>query len=195
MPTRLTLICHGATDANRSARFPLDEPLDANEAGRAAALAATLRRADAVLTGPSLRARQTAAAFSPEAGVEAALDECRYGWWAGRTLAEVHADDPDAVAYWLAEPDAAPHGGESIADLCERVSTWLAACRDRSGHIIVVTHASVIRAAMLAVLDAPLASFWRIDIEPLGLVDLRSDGGRWSFRASPGSLTAPPGSR
>ncbi|WP_088343536.1 MULTISPECIES: histidine phosphatase family protein [Rhodomicrobium] len=191
MPTRLTLICHGATAATRDARFPRDEPLEPKEAARAAALAGGLRRADLVLTGPAQAARQTAAEFAPEAVVEAALRDCDYGDWSGRSIAEIHAEDPDGLAAWLTEPDAAPHGGESIEALCARISVWLDACRARGGHIVAITHNTVIRAALLAVLDAPLASFWRIDIEPLGLLDLRSDGTRWSLRASAAAARNP----
>ncbi|KGM30735.1 histidine phosphatase, partial [Inquilinus limosus MP06] len=38
MPTRLTLICHGATAATRSGAFPADEPLEDRALLRAAAL-------------------------------------------------------------------------------------------------------------------------------------------------------------
>ena len=46
-----------------------------------------------------------------------------------------------------------------------------------------MTHAAVIRAAVLIVLDAPASAFWRIDVEPLSLTDLRFDGRRWALRA------------
>jgi broad specificity phosphatase PhoE len=48
--------------------------------------------------------------------------------------------------------------------------------------MIAVTHAAVIRAAVIGVLGAPPQSFWRIDVEPMSLVDLRSDKRRWALR-------------
>ena len=51
------------------------------------------------------------------------------------------------------------------------------------GHTIALTHASVIRTAILHVLGAPLAASWKIDIEPLSITDFRSDGRRWVLRA------------
>jgi Histidine phosphatase superfamily (branch 1) len=69
MPTRLTLICDGATAATRVAAFPLDEPLEDRALSRAAVLGQALRRADRALTSPALRARQTAAALSLDAAV------------------------------------------------------------------------------------------------------------------------------
>jgi broad specificity phosphatase PhoE len=87
------------------------------------------------------------------------------------------------VAAWLSDAEAAPHGGESLADLFRRVSAWMDECI-REGHTIAVTHAAVIRAAIIHVLDAPARSFWRIDIEPLSVTKLRGDGVRWTLVAS-----------
>jgi broad specificity phosphatase PhoE len=65
-----------------------------------------------------------------------------------------------------------------------RVSGWLHTHIDDGGHAIVVTHALVIRAAMIDVLEAPRSAIWRIDVEPLGLVNLNSDGRRWMLRTA-----------
>jgi len=46
-----------------------------------------------------------------------------------------------------------------------------------------VTHAAVIRAAVIHAIDAKPSSFWRIDVAPLCRVDLRSNGERWVLRA------------
>jgi broad specificity phosphatase PhoE len=40
------------------------------------------------------------------------------------------------------------------------------------GHAIVVTHASVIRAAIVNVFQAPSSAFWRLDLEPLSFTSL-----------------------
>jgi broad specificity phosphatase PhoE len=188
MPLRLTLICHGATIATRMAAFPLDEPIDARTAAQATALGATLSRVDRAWTSPTLRARQTAAALALDAAVDGDLRDCDHGGWAGRKLADLQQEDPSGIAAWIADVDAVPHGGESIADLCRRVSAWMTERRGEDGHAVAVTHASVMRAAVLHVLAAPLQSFWRIDIEPLSLIDMRSDGARWALRAAGGSM-------
>ncbi len=52
------------------------------------------------------------------------------------------------------------------------------------GHTIAVTHASVIRAAIVHVLGAPLSACRRIDIEPLGVTEFSSDGRRWMLRVT-----------
>lgn len=183
MPMRLTMICHGATAATRASAFPLDEPLEEGVVEQTKALGLSLRRWDRVVTSPALRAQQTAEVLSPNACVHPALRDCDYGRWRGRKLADIQATHPAEVTAWLSDPGAAPHGGESLLALMLRVSRWMADRLHDDGHTIAVTHAPVIRAAVIDVLGAPSESFWRIDVEPLGLVDLRSDKRRWVLRA------------
>lgn len=184
MPTRLTLICHGATAATRSGAFPADEPLEERALVRAATVKPMIRRADRAWTSPALRARQTAAAFGLDAVAEPALRDVDSGRWSGRRLEEIQAEEPDGVIAWLADPEAAPHGGEALAALLRRAASWLDERAGDSGHGIAVTHASVIRAAILHALEAPASSFRRIDIAPLSLAELSHDGRRWVWRAS-----------
>lgn len=177
---RLLLIRHARTDAVRRAAFPRDEPLDAS--GRAAArqLAGRLGHVDEALCGPALRARETARAAGVAARVEAALDECDFGAWAGRTLAEVHAGEPAAAAAWMTDPAAAPHGGESLEQLLARVGGWLDGQARCDGRAVAVTHAGVVKAAVVCALQAPASAFWRIDVAPLSLTELHAHDGRWT---------------
>lgn len=184
MPIRLTLICHGATAATRSGAFPADEPLEERALARTAALQPMIRRADRAWTSPALRARQTAAALGLDAAAEPALRDVDAGRWAGRRLQEIQAEEPESVIAWLADPDAAPHDGETLSALLGRAGAWLDARAGDGGPGIAVTHAAVIRAAILHVLAAPASSFWRIDVAPLSLVELSHDGRRWAWRAS-----------
>lgn len=186
MPGRLTLICHGSTKATRASAFPRDEPLEDGGAERVQELSPALRRWDRAVTSPALAARQTADALSLDAGMHPALRDCDYGHWGGRRLSDVQAAHPAELAAWLSDPAAAPHGGESLLALMRRVSDWLADRLHDDGHTIAVTHAAVVRAAVVGVLGAPPQSFWRVDIEPLGLLNLRSDKRRWALRV-PGS--------
>jgi broad specificity phosphatase PhoE len=182
---RLTLLCHGATAANRRAAFPADEPLEPQALAAARTLASPASRAHA-LTSPALRARQTAEALGLAARVEPLLRDCDCGRWSGVALAAVADEEPEAFAAFMTDPRAAPHGGESIADLAARTAGWLAHLVPSEGRVVAVTHAAVIRAALLHVLAAPLDAFWRIDIPPLTAIDLTSDGRRWAWRAARG---------
>jgi broad specificity phosphatase PhoE len=57
---------------------------------------------------------------------------------------------------------------------------WLEWVIDDQGRVVAVTHAAVVRAAIVLAVDAKPASFWRIDIAPLCRVRLRGEHGRWS---------------
>jgi broad specificity phosphatase PhoE len=188
MSIRLTLISNASTIALRHAAFPGDEPLDAHGAARAAAVAASIRKPDRAWVSPLLRARQTAEALGLSATVEPLLRDCDYGHWTGRAFDDIAAEDPAAIASWTSDPSFAGHGGESIDDLLARAAIWLGAMSTGDGHIVAVTHAAVIRAMIVHAIDASPSSFWKIDIAPLTLTDLRYGNGRWTLRMSGSAL-------
>jgi broad specificity phosphatase PhoE len=131
-----------------------------------------------------LCARQTAAALELAPAVDPGLRDCDYGRWAGRRLSDVGAEEPNAIAMWLTDASAAPHGGESIADVLRRTAAWLDRRIGENGHGVAVAHAAVIRCAILHAIGAPTHSFWHIDIGPLSMTELRHDGSRWRWRAA-----------
>jgi broad specificity phosphatase PhoE len=133
-------------------------------------------------TSPAQCARQTAAALELVPAVDQDLRDCDYGRWAGRRLSDVGAEEPNAVAMWLTDVSAAPHDGESIANVLRRIAAWLDRRIGENGHGVAVTHAAVIRCAILHAIGAPARSFWHIDIGPLSMTELRHDGSRWRWR-------------
>lgn len=181
---RLSLICHASTRALRQAAFPENEPIDAIGTAKATALAGLLHHADQVWTSPALRAVQTAATLQLAAEPEPCLDDCSYGRWTGRRLVDIQTEEPQAVLAWLSNPSAVPHGGESLQSLLRRVADWMDSLDAEVEHIIAVTHAAVIRAAILHTLGAPAEAFWRIDVNPLSITDLHRSNGRWTLRAT-----------
>ncbi|HLZ66114.1 MAG TPA: histidine phosphatase family protein [Aliidongia sp.] len=176
MTMRLTLLCAAPPAGVRPGTFPDDEPADP------AARVPDPGHFARLLAAPERRARATAAVLGTGALVEPTLRDCDYGAWRGRSLAEIGAADPAGAAAWLADPTAAPHGGESLQTLLDRVGGWLDHF-DADGHTLAVTHPAVVRAAIVHVLAAPAAAFWRIDVEPLSLTDLRRHAGRWTLRS------------
>lgn len=180
---RLTLLCRGATLSNRKGGFDPDEAILPMDETRAQRIGRHFGRFDALVVAPERSALETAAAFTGEPRVDPAIRDLSYGSWQSRTLDDIAEADPQALQAWLEDPDAAPHGGESLAALYDRISNWLDDCLAAGGHSLVVTHAPVIRVAVLKTLSAPLASFWRIDVEPLAIADIRSDGRRWALRS------------
>jgi broad specificity phosphatase PhoE len=173
---RLLLVRHAPTGATRAAAFPLDEPVEPGP------IALTVPRGCEVLCSPALRCRQTAEAAGLEAIEDGRLAECDFGSWAGSTLAQVHAADPDGAQAWMTDVDAAPHGGETLRAFAARVAGWLDEQAEREGPAIAITHAGVVKAAVVRALRSPLASFWQIDVAPLTITELDAHDGRWTLR-------------
>src|SRR5262245_53947220 len=165
--TRLTLLRHGATAATRSASFPRDDPLEPAAVRMARELAPRLGRHDVVWSGPAPCALETAAALGLVARTAGELDEARAGAWRGKTIAEIERSDPAALAAWMSDPAAAPPGGESTFDVLARVGRWLDERSGEGRRILAITHAAVIRAAVVHALMAPPAAVWRVDVAPL----------------------------
>ena len=182
MTVRLTLLCAPAP-AQRPVRFGVDAPLDDQALRQTRAVAGALPVNATLYAAPSRRCGETAIALGWEAVVaEAALRDIDMGSWSGRTLAAVAADDEAGLGMWMTDPDAAPHGGESVAQLCRRVASWLEALPPDAGQVLAVVEQAVARAAVMHALDAPLPSFWRIDVPPLSSVQLSGRTGRWNLR-------------
>jgi ribonuclease H / adenosylcobalamin/alpha-ribazole phosphatase len=142
-------------------------------------------RPSVLITSPVLRALQTAQAVADGLGLDpqpdAAWAELLFGEWDGLSTAEVVRGWPDAYRDWRGSEQAAPPGGESLAELTRRV---LAARDDLAERyagrcVAVVTHTGPIRALLCAALDAGTAGLWRLRIDPgsVSVLRLWSDGG------------------
>lgn len=177
---RLTLVSHAMTDAMAAGRFPTDEPL--NEIGhRQADASIDLRPAEHAYCGPEKRTRQTAELLGLRAVVDTRLADLDCGRWRGDVLGRLRPDD---LAIWLTDPTRAPHGGESVVELIDRVRGWMDTLTTERTRTVAVTHPAVIRAAIVTVLDAPPKSFWRIDIAPVSRTVMHFRGQAWTLRSS-----------
>ncbi|MET0475693.1 MAG: histidine phosphatase family protein [Mycobacterium sp.] len=177
---RLTLVSHAMTDAMAAGRFPRDEPL--NSLGRRQIDATTdLGVVDAAVCAPEKRAKQTAELLGLRAETELLIADLNCGSWRGNVLSGV---GPAELMLWLTDPGQAPHGGESVTDLVERVRGWLDTLAARRGRLVAVTHPAVVRAAVLVALDAPPKSFWRIDVHPVSRTVMHLRGQAWTLRST-----------
>ena len=176
--TRLTLICHARTVAQKLACFPTNEPVE-NIDLASGALVERFDAARRLICAPELRTRQTAAWFGADAQIDEALRDCDWGHWHGKSIKSLQNSEGAALYAWLEDPDATPHGGESVTQLCERVAIWLSSLQAMPGQVVAVTHPFVIRAALSHAMSG--AAFHDIDVEPLSMVELRFTG-RWRLR-------------
>jgi broad specificity phosphatase PhoE len=173
--TRLTLICDAGFALPPG--FPDDAPLPDGITAPA-----PIQPADKAWSSPQRRARQTATLLGLTPAIAPALRDCDYGRWRGRSLAEVGAQEPDALAAWLTDPAASPHGGESVCALVARVGLWLDERSEDHGHHVAVTHGAVIRAAIVHALRAGPASCAHIDVAPWSRTLLSCHAGTWRLR-------------
>lgn len=176
---RVSLLAHGATVAVRRAAFPADEPLD----DATTVTGVDLPRVDEVRCAPSERCRATAAALGLTAVADPALAACDYGSWAGRSLDEVAAGEPDGLQHWLTDPRSRPHGGESLHDVGTRVGEWLDGLPDLRLGVLAIVDPAVAQAAIVHAMGAPATAIWRVDVAPLTLALLVGRPGRWNLRA------------
>jgi broad specificity phosphatase PhoE len=183
MRPRITLICHATTRALRTATFGGDDSLDDSGRTKAQGLAGSLGHVDRCWSSPALRARETAEALGLTAAVDERLRDCDFGRWTGLRFQQVLLREPRKLVSWIRKPESAPHGGESIPHVLQRVSAWMTERGRDPGHTVAVTHPAVIRAAIVHVIQAQLPSFWRIDVLPLSQTDLRTNGRRWVLRS------------
>jgi broad specificity phosphatase PhoE len=183
MTTRLHLLCSASTSSTSSVGFPADQPLDARGRKSLEGFSGRLPSSGVVLRSPALAAAQTAEALELDAKPESSLHDCGFGRWAGRSLAEVQAEEGEAVAEWLRNPCAAPHGGESFADVMARVGGWMDGLLAGDGAVLAITHATIIRAVIAHALGAGPAAFRHIDVSPLTRANLSAGGGRWTLAA------------
>lgn len=180
---RLYFLRHGETDWNAVGRLQGQKDIPLNARGRAQADQAgkTLKKllASAGLSPADLpfqasplgRTRETlelarlALGLPAEGGrFDDRLKEFTFGRWEGLTWPEACAAEPDlAAARDRDKWSFRPPGGESYADLAERIKPWLA---EQSGPSVVVSHGGVARALMhliggLSEARAPNADIWQ----------------------------------
>ncbi len=162
----LYLVRHGRTEANAGGRLQgrIDLPIDEVGRAQAAAVTSVLSKVDRVVCSPSLRARQTAEVFGIEPELDERWLEMDYGDFDGVAMADVPRD---VWAQWITDPNFRPPGGESLQEMGDRV---FAACDDlleaaRTSDIVVVSHATPIKAAMAWALGVDVTITWRSQID------------------------------
>jgi ribonuclease H / adenosylcobalamin/alpha-ribazole phosphatase len=187
-PTVTVLLRHGQTPMSVEKRYAgrSDSPL--TDVGLQQAAAAAKRLAPAglgvIVTSPLLRALQTAQEVATVTGAAVVCDdgfrETDFGAWEGLTFTEVRERWPAELATWLADPAAAPPGGESLTTVSARVTAALQrVLTARAGQtVLIVSHVTPIKTMVAAALLAPPAALFRmhLDVAALSEIDWYADG-------------------
>lgn len=174
MSVALYWVRHGAHDqlgwrlSGRSPGVVLAEPgLDqARRAGRRLQ-GASVRT---VYTSPLERTRQTAEAIARACGAELmedeALIEIDFGLWSGCDIVDL--DRRAAFVRWNAGRDqACAEDGESMIDVQARVLRWMEArVAESPVAVVAVSHADVIKAAVMVALGLSPRAHDRLEVSP-----------------------------
>jgi len=194
VPTVL-LVRHGRTTANATGVLAGRTDVQLDETGSTQAVDAGKRLAAvplaAVVSSPRQRCRQTAMAIlaqqevaaDGELVVEPGLDECDYGDWQGRPLADL-AKEPLWVTI-QSQPSAVTFpGGESMAQMQTR---GVAAVRAHDARLAqtdaravwaAVSHGDIIKAVLADALGMHLDLFQRLDVAPASISIVHYGGPR-----------------
>lgn len=186
--TRLILVRHGETAANREFRYLglRDDELSAHGQIQAEQLAVALAPLPlaAVYSSPLRRAAATAAAIAASHAfpvrTEPGLRESSFGLWEGMSRAEVlarSAADAQQLLAWEHDPSCAPPEGESFAAVRERIAATVAqlAATHPGETVALVSHVGPIKVLLCEALGAPLSSLFRLFLDPatISVIDWR----------------------
>lgn len=142
--------------------------------GSLAGLDDWLRGAGDVVVSPARRAHVAGAAVEPRVG------PWDLGRWSGRALADLPSGQ---LAAWRGDPSWAGHGGESLEQLHARVAAVLSEWRHGPPRRAVVTHGSVVRAAVVLALRAPADAAWDLDVRPGTRTELSATAHGWRVQS------------
>ena len=188
LPTRLVLVRHGETIANREFRYigTSDDALTEHGQVQAVELAGALSvlPVAAVYSSPRQRAYQTALPIASRHGLTVQvlddLREANFGTWEGLSRSEVVArstQDAEHLFAWERDTAVATPGGESLEAMHLRVSAvvekLVQAHPDQT--VVLVSHVGPIKAILCAALGAPVSAAFRIFLDPatISVVDWR----------------------
>jgi probable phosphoglycerate mutase len=131
-------------------------------------------RVAAIHTSPLERACETAAPIGERLGlapeVHEAINEIELGEWSGRSFADLQ-EDPRWQGWNSARSVSRPPGGETMLEVQARVVGHMQRVRAEHGDraVLLVSHADVIKAALLYCLGMPLDGYRLFDISPASI--------------------------
>lgn len=178
--TSIIFLRHGHTRETEAGKLYTDPSAMLTEQGveqsKKAADWLKQREINLLLCSPATRVLATAEILSQELNLTpqtvADLNEQFVGDWEGRTYLDIKKNDPDIYQDWCSDPiRKRPPNGESIEDVYNRVRTDLhdIILKHAGKNLVLVTHAGVIRSALIEALGMPLDNFWRLSI-PTGSI-------------------------
>src|SRR5215216_1646790 len=154
---------------------------EGREQAKALARRLAIEEIGAVQSSPRERALETAALIAEPHGLTVDivpdLDEADFGQWAGCSFDDL-SRDPRWIAWNNERGTARPPGGETMLELQKRILRHLDRLQAEkpNKNLVLVSHAEVIRAALLHFLGIALDGFARVEIAPASISTLLLNG-------------------
>lgn len=190
MAQRLLVVAHAPTSTTKASLFG-----DPGELVRWEEFRRLSGRIASWVSGPEEVCQATALRLGGTAEAIHDLRECDFGAWTGKALADVASQDPSGFDTWLRDPHAAPHGGESLAVLINRVGRVLDEQQWPDGRSVAVVTPLVARALLVHALGAAPEVIFRIDIAPLGRALISRSQHMWRLTSLEPVKDSPQGDR
>lgn len=170
---QLVLLRHGQTDHNASGRMQghHDSHLTPEGFAQAEVVAPEVARLKParLISSDLRRAADTAAVVAAACGLSVEIDprlrETHLGDWQGRTVEEIEAQWPGAIATWRQDPSWAPPGGESRIEVVRRTTPVVDELDDsmadgtESSTAVLVAHGGMIAGLVCGLLAMPIESW------------------------------------
>ncbi|MCR5977178.1 histidine phosphatase family protein [Gordonia jinghuaiqii] len=189
-PTRFILLRHGQTPLSVERRYSGrgNPDLTAEGLRQARAAAERVAREDgigAIVTSPLSRARATADEVAALTGVDVVehpgLIENDFGRWEGLTFTEASELDPQIHREWLSDITVPAPGGESFAQVAERIADTKNDLLERySGQtVVLVSHVTPIKLMLRDALRVgpELLFSLHLDLASVSIAEYFDDGG------------------
>ena len=187
--TVIDLLRHGDVEGGRKYRGQLDDPL--SELGWKQLRSTTNKKQNwqHIITSPLRRcadfADELAQKHELPLRTEPEFKEVSFGLWEGKTADELLTTEPGQIKeYWNDPVNITPPQGENLLVFQQRViSRWENVLTEFQGkHILIISHAGVMRMILCHVLGMPLTELFKLDI---GLAKIsriqieHADGDNW----------------
>lgn len=116
-----------------------------------------------VLSSPLTRCIRLAQLISDDVILDNRLLEINFGVWENVLFSDI---EPEKLQQWTDSfVTFSPPNGENFTQLCQRTeSFWHDLLLLENTHIVIVTHAGIIRALLATILKLPLANAFQFDV-------------------------------
>ncbi len=135
---------------------------------------------DLVLVSPLRRCLQSLEILGLEGENESLLREVDFGYWEGKTFAEIAKEYPESIEQWVNDRDFSFPGGESLPAFRNRIKKMAARLyNENAAAIFLMAHGGVLRALICELLRLPAENYLLFDVAPgyLSEIALHPEGG------------------